>query len=574
MSSYIHDDVLESLPGKKYQTDIHVTGNEEVNDSPIEEVRLIVPITDDPSQPALTFRTWVLGLASCCLLAFVNQFFSYRQNRLSVGSVSAQILVLPMGKLMAATLPTKVVRFPFTNWTFSLNPGPFNLKEHVLITIFASCGASGVYAVSIITIVKAFYHRSLNLVAAMLLAQTTQLLGYGWAGLLRKYLVDSPYMWWPANLVQQLGSGLHGFGNGSFGRDWSTVAGFLGGPLATPLFAIVNILIGFFLFLSVLVPIAYWTNAYEARKFPIMTSKTYDSTGKIYKISRILNEKTFDLNQAAYDNYSKLYVSVLFAFTYGLSFATLMASISHVALFEGHAIWKMWKKTTIAAKDQFGDVHTRMMKKNYEAVPQWWFYTILILTVILSIYCLESFDKQLQLPWWGLLFACVMAFSFTLPVGIIQATTNLQPGLNVITELVIGYMIPGKPLANVAFKTYGYISMSQALGFLSDFKLGHYMKIPPRSMFIVQLVGTIAASTVYFCTSWWLLTSIDHICDKSLLPVGSPWTCPSDQVFYNASIIWGVVGPRRMFTKEGIYPELNWFFLIGLLSPVPVWLLL
>ncbi|KAK3200043.1 hypothetical protein Dsin_023458, partial [Dipteronia sinensis] len=28
------------------------------------------------------------------------------------------------------------------------------------------------------------------------------LLGYGWAGLFRKYLVDSPYMWWPANLVQ------------------------------------------------------------------------------------------------------------------------------------------------------------------------------------------------------------------------------------------------------------------------------------------------------------------------------------------------------------------------------------
>ncbi|KAK2640110.1 hypothetical protein Ddye_027905 [Dipteronia dyeriana] len=117
-------------------------------------------------------------------------------------------------------------------------------------------------------------------------------------------------------------------------------------------------------------------------------------------------------------------------------------------------------------------------------------------------------------------------------------------------------MIPGKPLANVAFKTYGYISMAQALNFLSDFKL---------------LVGTIVASTVYFCTSWWLFTSIDHICDESLLPVGSPWTCPGDEVFYNASIIWGVVGPGRMFTKKGIYPELNWFFLIGLLSPVPTY---
>lgn len=60
-------------------------------------------------------------------------------------------------------------------------------------------------------------------------------------------------------------------------------------------------------------------------------------------------------------------------------------------------------------------------------------------------------------------------------------------GLNIITEMLIGYIYPGRPLANVAFKTYGYISMAQALTFLSDFKLGHYMKIPPRSMFIVQV---------------------------------------------------------------------------------------
>lgn len=60
-------------------------------------------------------------------------------------------------------------------------------------------------------------------------------------------------------------------------------------------------------------------------------------------------------------------------------------------------------------------------------------------------------------------------------------------GVNVITELIIGYLYPGKPLANVAFKTYGTISLAQALNFLADFKLGHYMKIPPKSMFIVQV---------------------------------------------------------------------------------------
>ena len=88
-----------------------------------------------------------------------------------------------------------------------------------------------------------------------------------------------------------------------------------------------------------------------------------------------------------------------------------------------------------------------------------------------------------------------------------------------------------------------------------------------------QLFGTVVASSTYFATAWWLLTSIKNICDTSLLPDGSPWTCPGDDVFYNASIIWGVIGPLRMFTKYGVYKEMNYFFLIGFLAPIPGWYL-
>ncbi|EYU33718.1 hypothetical protein MIMGU_mgv1a002007mg [Erythranthe guttata] len=604
---------------------------DEENYHPIEQVRLTVPPTDDPTMPALTFRTWTLGLTSCVMLAFVNQFFGYRQNSLYISSVTAQIVTLPLGKFMARVLPEK--KFAVAGWSFSFNPGPFNLKEHVLITIFASCGSSGVYAVSIVTIVKAFYHRQLHPVAAWLLAQTTQMLGYGWAGIFRKILVDSPYMWWPDNMVavslfralheeearpkgglsrlqfflivfvtsfayyiipayffpsisavsvlcliwkdsifpQQLGSGLHGMGIGSFAFDWATVS-FIGNPISTPAFAIINILIGFVLVMYIMTPLTYFNNVYGARKFPIFSSHTFDYAGQPYNISRVLNEETFNLDLVGYASYSKLYLSVFFAFTYGLGFASLSATITHVALHHGKTIWTLWTKAKSNLKGKM-DVHTRLMKTNYEAVPDWWFYSILVVVFGLSLWACEGFNKQLQLPWWGLMLACAMALFFTLPVGIIQATTNQQIGLNIITEMVIGYIYPGRPLANVAFKTYGYISMSQALGFLSDFKIGHYMKIPPKSMFIAQLVGTVVASSVYFSTAWWLLTSVEYICDPANLPDGSPWTCPGDDVFYNASIIWGVIGPLRMFTGQGVYGAMNWWFLAGAIAPVPAYLL-
>ncbi|KAK9156369.1 hypothetical protein Sjap_003849 [Stephania japonica] len=80
--------------------------DKEIDDNPIDQVRLTVSTTNDPTLPALTFRTWVLGMISCCLLAFLNQFFGYRRLPLFISSVSAQIVVLPLGKLMAPTLPT------------------------------------------------------------------------------------------------------------------------------------------------------------------------------------------------------------------------------------------------------------------------------------------------------------------------------------------------------------------------------------------------------------------------------------------------------------------------------------
>ncbi|KAL8150852.1 hypothetical protein V2J09_020660 [Rumex salicifolius] len=622
-----HDLDIPPSPGDKLM--------EEVNDSPIEEVRLTVPITDDPTMPALTIRTWVLGLTSCIILSFVNQFFSMRRNSMSVSSVAAQIVTLPVGRFMAATLPEKTITVPVFGWTFSLNPGPFNIKEHALITLFASAGSSGMYAVHIIVSVKAFYHRHLNPVSALLLALTTQLLGYGWAGLFRKYLVESPYMWWPGNLVQvslfralhedekrekggltrlqffilviitsfsyytipgylfkstvsisvvcliwkksilaqQLGSGISGLGLGAFTLDWNVVTSFLGTPLSTPFYAIINTMVGFVLVVYVILPLTYYSDWYHAKRFPFISSRTFDFDGQHYNISRILDKRTFTFDDAAYNSYSKLYLSVFFAVAYGLNFATLTATISHVALFHGRSIWALWSQAR-AKINEFSDVHSRIMKRNYEAVPQKWFVILLAVTVGLALFACEGFGGELQLPWWGLLMACALAASFTLPIGIIQATTNIQPGLNVITELLIGYLYPGKPLANVAFKTYGYISMSQALYLISDLKLGHYMKIPPKSMFIVQLVGTMVASLSIFATSWWLITSVTGICDSDLLPKGSPWTCPNDAVFYSASIIWGVVGPARMFKAGlGLYPELNWFFLAGFLAPFPVWVL-
>lgn len=52
-----------------------------------------------------------------------------------------------------------------------------------------------------------------------------------------------------------------------------------------------------------------------------------------------------------------------------------------------------------------------------------------------------------NMSWWSFLLAVFISFLFALPIGIIQAVTNNQIGLNVLTEFVYGYIQPGRPLA-------------------------------------------------------------------------------------------------------------------------------
>lgn len=152
---------------------VHEEDDENV--SPIEEVRLTVSNHDDPTLPVWTFRMWTLGILSCFLLSFINTFFSYRTEPLTLSMISVQIATLPIGRFMAKTLPNTKFRIPgFGDREFSLNPGPFNVKEHVLISIFANVSSGTAYAISIIDIIMAFYRRKISFLASWILVMTTQ----------------------------------------------------------------------------------------------------------------------------------------------------------------------------------------------------------------------------------------------------------------------------------------------------------------------------------------------------------------------------------------------------------------
>jgi hypothetical protein len=103
--------------------------------SPYPEVRAAVRATDE-DVPANTLRAWILGMIFVTIGSGCNMLFSLRNPAIQITSIVAQLVSYPFGLMMAAWLPTR--KFKTFGVTWSFNPGPFNIKEHALVTIMSN----------------------------------------------------------------------------------------------------------------------------------------------------------------------------------------------------------------------------------------------------------------------------------------------------------------------------------------------------------------------------------------------------------------------------------------------------
>ena len=191
--------------------------NEE--ESPFPEVRASVSNIDDPEMPVLTLRMWFIGLLLCTIAGYVfssappalhvdvsssmNIFFYFRQPAPSVPPLALVISSYPLGKFLAFILPTTPYRLPrwLGGMEFTLNPGPWNIKEHVLVYIMANVSIGPSYVLNVVVVAQMYYNVKMDYWFSALLVVATRLTGFGLAGMCRRFLVWPASMIWPTNLV-------------------------------------------------------------------------------------------------------------------------------------------------------------------------------------------------------------------------------------------------------------------------------------------------------------------------------------------------------------------------------------
>lgn len=122
---------------------------------------------------------------------------------------------------------------------------------------------------------------------------------------------------------------------------------------------------------------------------------------------------------------------------------------------------------------------------SYPDIPDWGFLLFLVVTAIAQVFI--SVYTPFKMPVWGIFLAILLSFAFLLPIGVISALTGIDIGLNILTELVIGLIIPGQTIAVLCFRSLGTNMIIQAIALLADLKLGHYMKINPVHVCMAQV---------------------------------------------------------------------------------------
>ncbi|CAI7577618.1 unnamed protein product [Penicillium manginii] len=625
MPDEVEDELDEALATDDKGARVEIA-HEVLDNSPYPEVRSAVPNVDEGGHTN-TIRAWVIGLLFATIGSSLNMLFSMRQPYIVIPSYIAQVVAYPVGKAWEKFMPAK--KFKFFGIDCNLNPGVFSKKEHTLVVIMANAtfGGGAAYATDVLLAQRAFYGQKFGWAFEIFMCISTQMLGFGMAGFFTKFLVQPAAMIWPSTLINTaLFSALHdhskpdprkvsGWKIGRYGLflaamtasfcwywfpgyiapflsvfawvtwikpnnvvinqlfggwtglsllpmtfDWTQISGFNFSPLIAPWYAIANTLIGMVIFFWICTAGIHYKGLFYSEYLPISDSQSYDNTGNIYNVSKILTpEFTFD--PVKYKEYSPLFLSTTFTLCYGLSFAGIIAVIVHTGLFHGSDIWARFRQ----AGAETEDVHSRLMAR-FKTVPMWWYGAVTLIMIGIALGVTQGYETHLS--WWAFFVSLIIACFWFVPLGIVKASTNIDIGLNVLTEFIIGYMQPGKPMAMMLFKTYGYMSMYQGMYFSQDLKLGHYMKLPPRVTFTAQMVAGVWSSLVQIATMNWALGTIKKVCQSDQ---PNHYTCPNGRVFFNASVIWGVIGPQRMFSIGQIYSPLMFFWIAGLILPIVIY---
>jgi len=510
-------------------------------------------------------------------------------------------------------------------WRF-VNPGPFNIKEHVAISIMSTTSSDQAIAISVFAAQDLYYNVVINPAIAIFTLIASQLIGYGLAGLARDYLVYPtwavyPFLmpqvqlfdamhrgkgiflqrkrvvffwgtliaifvweWFPEYIAPTLtgisifcladrksawvtrifggAAGNEGLGLFALSLDWNYVGS--GGSAIGSLFTPLSTQLS--IYAGVIVCILAFCACY-ARNVWHAQNFPFLSQLLFYENGTEYQQlyilnDDFTLNETKLEQQGLPYYAASQTLYQLSRTAYIGTAVTHFFIWHFKDVWDVVRNVRTKECD---DVHYQKMKV-YKEVPLWWFSVIFVITFALGLGLLYAANSGV--PWWGFIVALILTTVFVPILGTLYATVGYQPSLQFLIQMVGGAMIPGKPVANMYFTLYGYQTYQLTLNLLRDLKLGQYTKLPPRTTFVMQTIGGIVGGV------------LNYVVMKSVIAGNRPillaiqgtnvWSGQQVQTYNSAAITWGALS-KPLYSPGARYGFIPWMLLAGMILPFPFW---
>jgi hypothetical protein len=256
-----------------------------------------------------------------------------------------------------------------------------------------------------------------------------------------------------------------------------------------PFQTLMNTFVGYLLAIGVYMGL-YYNNVWEAKRFPFMSTtlfsdKSTESKFQMYNQTKILNSK-YQVDAAALEREGLPRLAATHAL--GMTFQNLAitAAITHMVIWHGKDLktaldllrpskrifkpkeWnlKFWTyKSTKPTLEEAEAIcpHYRVMQ-SYNDVPNSWFGLIWIVAAAVGLVTSRMAGSTLEI--WAFFLALSLAAVLLTPFAALTAMFGFQMMVQPLIQMLGAYLLPGRPLANLYFSTYGFNSLYMAKAML------------------------------------------------------------------------------------------------------------
>ncbi|KAL0768740.1 hypothetical protein CaCOL14_008048 [Colletotrichum acutatum] len=562
-----------------------------------ELVRNVVGFEDDPTLPVLTFRAILLSAIFCTTGSIVSQLSYFRTTTAPFPVFFVILASAPLGRLLARILPAYTV--PLGRFSFSLNPGPFSIKEHAIIGIAANAGSQGQWAIRKILIDDPEFIFPLSLQQVTLYrsmqgkselhksVSQKQMRVFWWILLgtflwqfLPEYLFPfvaalAPLCWFASrnHTVNFLGAGRGGIGLLNITLNWSNITSTV---ITYPYSVQVTIFVGFVITTWILIPVAYFGNLWGSPTYDIMSNGVFQKNGSSYPFESLIytdSSGVQHVNETAYHEVGLAYSGAQYTWEIFMWYASYISSFVWCGLFLGPKVVKIWK-----ARKAEGEYHQDRLSRIIQQYPSLTFWEWALLTIIpIGILLVIVATKSVWMPTWTYFVALGFGGAAMLPMSLVYAMSGYSIKVGFFNELIYGYMIDAKgssrhPLGQLAYRIISGNVWYDARIVLEDQKIGHYLHLPPRDVIGVQIIANMIALPINYGVMRWVIASkFDYVSGRVADPQGQ-WTGQEFKSYNTAGIQYALVGPKKLFASSFFKPVL-YGFPAGAIAPIIIWLL-